>query len=321
MENSPIERPIIWTIGGGKGGIGKSLITCNLGICLSKSGQKVLLVDADFGAANLHTLLRADGAPYPFSSFIKGKIFDIQNIIAKTPIHNLDLISGAKDSLNIADFHGNNLSRFHDALKKIEYHYILIDTGPGTSSNMLDLFLTADEGILIVLPEPTSIENTLRFLKCLFIYKMKKILDSQEEGKLKYILKNIFYRTEGPKVKTIADVFFQLKKLGNNGKILKSIMENVGISIAVNQTKKPEDADIGLSLKRAWLDYFGFEIGYLGHICYDDFVGDSIRYMKPLNIHYNQSLAAKAIEGITEKLLKKKKNISQKFDFDEIQLQ
>ncbi len=318
MGYSSVKRPIMWTIGGAKGGIGKSFIACNLGICLSRSGKKVLLVDADFGAANLHTFLRANGAPYPLSSFLNGKLSDIQNIIAKTPIQNLDLISGAKDSLNIADFHENNLNRFYETLKRLEYNYILLDIGPGTSSKMLDLFLVADEGILIVLPEPTPIENTFRFLKCLFLYKIKRILGSQEEGELKEILKKIFKRNEASKVKSIADVFIQLGELDNQGKILKSIMGNIDISIAVNQTKRSEDADIGLSLKRACHDYFGFEIEYLGHIGYDDLVGDSIRYMKPLNIHYNQSAAAKAVVSITDKLLKKKRELPQEFNFDSL---
>jgi flagellar biosynthesis protein FlhG len=53
---------MIWTIGGGKGGSGKSFITANIGICLSKLGVRVILIDADLGGANLHTFL---GIPPP----------------------------------------------------------------------------------------------------------------------------------------------------------------------------------------------------------------------------------------------------------------
>ncbi|MCJ7664955.1 MAG: P-loop NTPase, partial [Desulfobacterales bacterium] len=47
----------IWAIAGGKGGIGKSFVTANLGIALCERGKKVIVVDADLGGANLHTLL------------------------------------------------------------------------------------------------------------------------------------------------------------------------------------------------------------------------------------------------------------------------
>jgi len=56
-ETQSEDRKIIWTIGGGKGGSGKSFITANVGICLAKSGLRVILIDADLGGANLHTFL------------------------------------------------------------------------------------------------------------------------------------------------------------------------------------------------------------------------------------------------------------------------
>lgn len=52
-----LRRKEIWAIGGGKGGIGKSLLTGNIGISLAMLKKKVLLVDADLGGANLHTTL------------------------------------------------------------------------------------------------------------------------------------------------------------------------------------------------------------------------------------------------------------------------
>jgi flagellar biosynthesis protein FlhG len=55
-------RRQIWSIGGGKGGIGKSLIAASLGWQLARMGQRVVLVDADLGGANLHTCL---GLPSP----------------------------------------------------------------------------------------------------------------------------------------------------------------------------------------------------------------------------------------------------------------
>ena len=47
----------VWAIGGGKGGVGKSLVTANLSICLSLMGYKVIAIDLDLGGANLHTCL------------------------------------------------------------------------------------------------------------------------------------------------------------------------------------------------------------------------------------------------------------------------
>lgn len=301
-------RPIIYTIGGGKGGVGKSLTAVNLGIWLSRSGMKVLLVDADLGAANLHTFLGMGGSRFSISHFINNKISDVKHLISNTPFKNLNLISGSNDAINIANLNGNRIERFQKELMKINYDYIILDIGPGTSSNMLNFFLMADEGVLMISPEPTSIENTYRFLKCLVMYRIKKILSSQEDYEFKAILQKVFSKKSAQPVKTVSDVFHILKKLDSRqGGLFKSILGSTDISIIVNQIKKSEDKEIGFSVKRACFDYFGFNIEYLGHIFYDESVCDSVRYRKPLVIHYSQSTASRAMEGIARHLLEKRK--------------
>src|SRR5512147_3331371 len=92
-----LRKKEIWAIGGGKGGIGKSLITGNIGICLARLKQKVLLVDADLGGANLHTTLGIGVPELTLSDFLNRRIEDINGVVIKTAIPNLSLISGAQD--------------------------------------------------------------------------------------------------------------------------------------------------------------------------------------------------------------------------------
>src|SRR5512136_1558160 len=65
---APRTRRQIWSVGGGKGGIGKSLIAASLGWQLARMGRRVVLVDADLGGANLHTCLGPPAARSPTSS-------------------------------------------------------------------------------------------------------------------------------------------------------------------------------------------------------------------------------------------------------------
>jgi len=204
----------LWTIGGGKGGVGKSLIASNMGVLLSKSGHRVLLVDADLGASNLHTFLGMDGGRLSLSSFLNNKVAEIADLVSKTSIPNLDLISGARDSLDIADAGSDKIEKLKAALGTLDYDYILMDVGPGTASNMLDLFLSGDEGILVTTPEPTSIENTYRFIKCLILRRMRNVINSHGDLELKGLLKRIFENPEWSlKVKTVADIIRHLKEL------------------------------------------------------------------------------------------------------------
>src|SRR5512136_2127644 len=97
------DSKVIWTIGGGKGGSGKSFITANIGICLSKLGVRVILIDADLGGANLHTLLGISPPALSLSDFLKRRVSNLCDILIPTSIPNLQLLSGAQDLLNASD--------------------------------------------------------------------------------------------------------------------------------------------------------------------------------------------------------------------------
>ena len=82
----------IWAVGGGKGGVGKSLVSANVAICLALMGNKVVAVDLDLGGANLHTCL---GLPIPsvtLSDYISKKITNFEDLLVPTPINNLKII-------------------------------------------------------------------------------------------------------------------------------------------------------------------------------------------------------------------------------------
>ena len=300
----------IWSVGGGKGGVGKSLVASNLALSLSKQGKKVLLVDADLGAANLHTFLGIDGGKGALSSFLKNEISDIGSLISKTPFPNLDLISGAKDSLDVADVRNAQVTRLREALKKVEYDYAVLDIGPGTSSNLLDMFLMGNEGIILSTPEPTTIENNYRFLKCLFLRKIKSIADSQEDGVLKGMLQKIFSESWSQRVKTVSDIIEQLSMLDfDQGRMLKEDLSATSISMIMNQTKREEDAEMGPSIQRACADYFGMDIGYLGSVGYEDCASESIRTRRPLVTHYSASGAARSLEACLGQLMNRANKI------------
>jgi flagellar biosynthesis protein FlhG len=168
----------------------------------------------------------------------------------------------------------------------------------------------AKEGILITTPEPTSIENTYRFLKCLFLRRIRNILNSDNGGKIKVQLQKVLYNRNGLRSLTIAAMLEELRTLDRmQGQTLRALMGGDNISIVINQTKRLEDKTLGQGIKRACFDYFGIEISSLGNISYDDCVGDSIRYRRPLCIDYKNSEPARDIEAFVCLMLEKKDKI------------
>src|SRR4030065_2346722 len=163
----------IWTIGGGKGGSGKSFITAHVGICLSKLGVRVILIDADLGGANLHTFLRISPPALSLSDFIKKRVSHLREVLIPTAIPNLQLLTGAQDLLNAADAKRVQKQKLVRSIQSLNSDTNLVGLGAGNSLSVLDFFLISDGGILVVTPEPTSIENAYRFLKSGFYRRVK----------------------------------------------------------------------------------------------------------------------------------------------------
>jgi flagellar biosynthesis protein FlhG len=85
----------VWTIGGGKGGIGKSLFTANVGITLAQMGNRVCVIDADLGGTNLHSCLGVTQPMATLDDFMTRQSEGLQELAVQTPVPNLSLISGA----------------------------------------------------------------------------------------------------------------------------------------------------------------------------------------------------------------------------------
>ena len=156
-------RQTIIAIGGGKGGIGKSLLAANMGVHLVRNGKRAVLVDADLGGANLHTCIGIKPPEITLSDFVNRKVDVLEDVVSETGIPGLGLVSGALDFLGAANPKYTQKLRLLREIARLDVDYVIVDLGGGTGFNILDFFLIADHGILTVIPEPTSIENAYRF--------------------------------------------------------------------------------------------------------------------------------------------------------------
>ena len=114
------QRAKLWAVGGGKGGVGKSFLTTNIGVLLAKEGKRVVLMDLDLGGANLHTCLGVTDLDRGVSDFLMRRYEELEEALVPTQVPNLFLLSGAQDSLNIANPKYAQKIRLLRELKKIE---------------------------------------------------------------------------------------------------------------------------------------------------------------------------------------------------------
>ena len=154
------------SITSGKGGVGKTTITSNLAHQLVARGNKVLILDGDLGMANVEIFFGVKPRGHLIEVLKDEKT--MSDII--TPVaHNIDLISGGS---GVSDF--NRFTAFErralvDAVSLFEYQYdyLLVDTSPGISDNVLYLNAAAQETAVIITPDAASLTDSYALVKVL----------------------------------------------------------------------------------------------------------------------------------------------------------
>ncbi len=291
----------IWAIGGGKGGVGKSLVTANTSICLALMGYRVVTVDLDLGGANMHTCL---GVPIPektLSDYISKKVTNFQDLLVPTPIKNLQIISGAQDELGIANLKQMHKNKILTKLAELDADYVLLDLGAGTTYNTLDFFISADKGILVILPEPTSIENTYRFIKSVYHRRLKMIEELLD-------IQPLINQAMNAKISTPNSTPVELVKRiieinPEMGMKLQREINKFQPQVIMNQIRGQQDIDIGFSIQSVCKRYFGIDMNYIGYLDYDSAVWQSVKKRKPLLMEFPNSRLVNNFDRIVHKLL------------------
>ena len=291
----------IIAIGGGKGGVGKSLIASNLGTFLAQHNRKVVLVDADLGGANLHTCL---GIPTPqktLSDFLYNSSVNLEDILIPTHQQNLMLISGAQDFLGVANPKYTQKMRLLRSLQNLDVEYIILDLGAGTNNNTLDFFLIADKGVLVVLPEPTSIENAYRFIKS-SLYRHLKMIST--DSRVRVIIERAMDMKNDLGIRSPIDLIQYIKRTDHRiSATMESMVRRFKPLIVLNQVRSEADLQVGHSMQTACEKFFGIRATFIGHLYNDDLVWKTIRSCKPFLSTHQHSRTAKLIGQIAYNLI------------------
>jgi flagellar biosynthesis protein FlhG len=289
----------IVAVGGGKGGIGKSLVSANLGIALAQAGHRVTLVDVDLGGANLHTCLGM-AQPQATLSDVVTRGARLEALAVNTGVENLRLISGAMDALDAANPRAQTRTRLLEQLRALEADYLVLDLGAGTSLHTIDFFLLADDGVLVLLPEPTSVENAYRFLKAALFRRLQQ--SAQALGVAH--LAEAALGSEGSAMRTPGEIIRAVAQ-GNPGAAeqLEKILRAFRVKLVVNQVRSSADHGVGRAVVAAWKKFFGLDMDYLGGVPFDDSAWQTVRKRRPLLVDAADSAAATHLVAVAETLV------------------
>jgi flagellar biosynthesis protein FlhG len=275
-------------------------VSANLGVALARHGHRVLLVDADLGGANLHTSLGVPPPAQTLSDFVNRRAASIEDVIVPSGIENLSLIAGSQDVLDAANPKYQQKLKLLRNLQSLDVDYLLLDLGAGTSFHVLDFFLLADHGLLVLLPEPTSVENAYRFIKAAFFRRLQYM---EEVYGIEDMVEDALSTREGA-MRTPYEFVARVK--ANDpalGARLEQELKAFRVKLIVNQVRTPGDQGVGKAVIAAWKKFFGLEMDMLGSIRYDDEAWRAIRKRRPVLVERPECEAAQAVLKIAERLM------------------
>ncbi len=304
-ELLPAARPAhrqIWSVGGGKGGIGKSLLTASIGWQLARMGRRTVLVDADLGGANLHTCLGLPPSGRTLGDFIQRRVGTIDEVLIDAGVPGLSLISGASDLLSAANLKHLQKVRVMNHIRSLDVDVVLIDLGAGSSFNSLDFFLLSDVSILAVVPEPTSIENGYRFIKSALYRRLRTAATS---AAVVALVTAALDPKNAEGIRTPLDLLARAEAVdAEAAEQLRRQMSSFQPRVVVNEVRDTTDITIGHQLVAACERHLGLRASYAGFVHHDDAVWQAVRRRRLFMADAPTSRAAEEVRQLTRALVK-----------------
>lgn len=291
------QQNTIIAVGGGKGGVGKTVVTASLGVALASLGHKVVLVDADLGGANLHTVMGILEPEYTFFDFYTLNRESLNDIVLETNVQNLGLISGACGTLGLANPKYSQKLRFIKQLRSVDAEFLLLDLGAGSSYNIIDFFLAADEGIVVTNPEPMAIQEAFHFIKVCLLRKLKRAFHGNKA--VTALLDREEITRPGRMQMTLADVSTRVREIDERtGDFFDQVLESFRPKLILNMVTSPKDYKEGVAIQSAAAEILSIDVDYLGYISHDQSVREAVRSLKPFLLQDPKSQASQDLAKI-----------------------
>ena len=302
----------IIAVGGGKGGVGKTVMSASIGVTLATLGNEVVMVDADLGGANLHTVMGILEPQRTFFDFYTLNVESINDIILPTHVEGLRLISGACGTLGLANPKYQQKLRFIRELRNIEADFILLDLGAGSSYNVIDFFLAADEGIVVTNPEPMAVQECFNFIKICLLRRLR--LAFREHPAVMAILEMEDLNRPGKITVTMTQVVEKVRAQdANAANFMQALLDSHRPKLILNMVMEKDDIKEGIAIQAAASELLSIDIEFLGYVTHDPNVRNAVRELKPFMLQDPHSPASQDLAKLVSVKLLGQKSIIKNF--------
>ncbi len=288
-----VSANLMISIGGGKGGVGKSIIASNLAVAFAKRGLKTILIDADMGAANQHTLFGINQTGPTMWGFINHKIEDLQEAVIPTFVENLKVLPGCGAVPGSANLKHTQKMRLIRHIQKLEADVILIDVGAGIYYNVLDMYLMSDLRLAVMLPQLTSFQNAYAFLKAA-VWRTTIRLAQQREIDL----------GERKETERLEEVLTRIRAQDPQlCEHIQRLLSRFAVSLIGNQVITEQHRRTVGAISKMFKDFLHLDAPILGHMRFSRQIQDSINRRRPLMASHPNDSASQTIRKMADDLL------------------
>jgi flagellar biosynthesis protein FlhG len=290
-------RSRIVTVGGGKGGVGKSLVALNLAATLAQQGKRVVIADMDLGAANQHLLLGLSNPGPGLQALLDRSVEEAKDCLTETSVPNLRLLAGTSAVLGAANITHAEKVRLLQKLRALEADIVIIDVGAGVGYNMLDFFGLGTCKLVVTTPQVTAIHDAYSFLKGAVLRVLHHNADKAIEAAL---LEPAEASSRGEKV---VEILARLREVRPElaDKVFAQLAR-FGACLVGNQVVNRAHAGVFRAVAQTIRGYLGLEVPVLGTLRSSTAIHDSVNQRRPLALDPDSPDAA-AFRDLAKALL------------------
>jgi len=291
-------------VASGKGGVGKSLVSANLGVAFAQVGQKVVVADLDLGASNLHLVLGHRAPKKGIGTFLNNPRGSFEEVIAETDVKGLRFIPGDTEIPGLANLKAAQLKSLVKQLIALQDNtdILILDLGAGTHQSILDFFLLSGQGIVVSAPAVTAVLNAYVFLKNTVFRLM--FTSFSKNSKVRAYLEKLRLDSADPQKLYIPNLLPEIKRIDKTSfDAFSSQLEKLRPRLIMNMVDDPKDADVAMKIRRSCEEYLDLKIEHLGIMYRDALQDTALASRLPIVLYKPKAILSQAIYRIAEKIM------------------
>lgn len=285
-------------IAGGKGGVGKSVVAANLAIALARFGQRVVVVDADLGSANQHTLFGVDRPGYTLQALVEGRISSLEQAVVPTIAPRVALVPGSGAVVGAANIGHARKMKLIRHIAAIDADVVIVDCGAGTGYDAVDFYDMADLRLVVVAPQLTSMQNAYAFLKSALFRSLRKSAMCHREREL------LESATCGSETERVDEVIARVRESDAVfADVLAGCVSSFQASIIGNLIDHDGQQRAIRSVAAMFHDFLGLEVPVLANLRRDNRIHQSVTRRRPFLLDHPTGFFANQCRAIAEVVL------------------